>query len=66
MPEQLYRLPLANVANKLSHTALKLLQVLSTDNGGPTYWANGDWAVWPPLVKGAPGPGYPHGGGANK
>ena len=34
-------------------------------NGGPTYWADGAWATWPPLVPGDAGPGYPHGGAAN-
>lgn len=41
------------------------LMVLTTDNGGPTYWTTPDVASnWPPLVPGAK-KGYAHGGGAN-
>jgi len=41
------------------------LMVLTTDNGGPTYWTPPDVEKdWPPLVPGAK-KGYAHGGGAN-
>jgi len=41
------------------------LMVLTTDNGGPTYWARPEVEKnFPPLVPGAK-KGYAHGGGAN-
>jgi arylsulfatase A-like enzyme len=44
------------------------LVIMSTDNGGPTYWIDKKTMdSYPPLIPGDPRskPGYAHGGGAN-